>query len=948
MLQTLTQLLRPLRLLGGLITLTAKRMISRPGLTILALIGIVLAVGLLNSAGFFAQAVDKVILLEELGELSQATGRPPFSTRVYFFPSSRKPMPMDVAEDAGRSISRTLAQEIGLPIKRVGIQIESGSMSLMPRAGDTRYGADNTLLTSVNVIYIVDVADELDIVDGDPFDADHQSAPDMLNVWMHANLAGEMGIRSGETFNMAANIRQEPQPIHITGIWQALDGNDEFWFSPPDIKLKDALLVSRHDYVTFIQPRLAGGSRFASWHITLDDGRLNPSLSRQYAAGFERGMAIVDKFVPGASLDVSPLDPLKEFVERQTTLTTMLLGFNMPALGFLVYFLVLISAIIARWQVRETAVLVSRGMGRGGVVTLVAVEELLLFIVGIPLGLGFGMLLARWMGYTVSFLSFTSREPLPVSFQGINVWLIVIALSIALMARLLPAVQASGKSVLEQERSSSRTIQPPFWQRAFLDFLLIIPTWYAYEQLANRGSLAALIEDQAEDLFQDPLLVLVPALFVLTASLLVMRLFPLLMRLLDTIASATIWLPPHLALRQLGRHSQSYINPLLLVIVSLALGIYTHSMAASLDQWLVDRIYYAVGADTSFEPYVEATEDELGGEWIPPKAEFADLPNVTAVSRVANYPVRFDLAGVTEDRGNFMAVERADFTQVAWFRNDFTSESLGAVMNRLATTPESVLISETFRRDNYLQIGDQLPLRVTLDDGIVVQETFLIVGIYDHFPTVYADDVTVIGNMDHLFLLGGATFPHNIWLRLEGKSDGKELQKAILKKGVEPIRWRHTPTLIAEEQAQMERVGIFGTLSVGFLAAAVMAFLALLIHSYASLQERLYQFGVLRAVGVMRRQLIGQIVLEYALLASYGSISGAVIGATASELFTPFFRITAQEKIPLPPLIPIIAEDQILRLALIFAGMIVLVELGVTVQALSRRLFDALRMGYLE
>jgi hypothetical protein len=44
------------------------------------------------------------------------------------------------------------------------------------------------------------------------------------------------------------------------------------------------------------------------------------------------------------------------------------------------------------------------------------------------------------------------------------------------------------------------------------------------------------------------------------------------------------------------------------VILSLGLGVYLLSMAASLDQWLTDRIYYRVGVDLTFEPYREMAD----------------------------------------------------------------------------------------------------------------------------------------------------------------------------------------------------------------------------------------------------------------------------------------------------------------------------------------------------
>ena len=111
-----------------------------------------------------------------------------------------------------------------------------------------------------------------------------------------------------------------------------------------------------------------------------------------------------------------------------------------------------------------------------------------------------------------------------------------------------------------------------------------------------------MVQERPEELYQDPLLVLAPALFVVVLALVSMRVFRVAMFVLDRFAK---WVRPmsiHMAMRQLGRHSHTYINPLLLVVVSLALGVYTLSMAASLDQWLADRIYYSTGADIAFEP----------------------------------------------------------------------------------------------------------------------------------------------------------------------------------------------------------------------------------------------------------------------------------------------------------------------------------------------------------
>ena len=203
-------MLRSLLLLD-LCRLTYQRLVSRPALSLLALVGIVLAVGLVTSAPFFSQAVDRVILQQELDALSQETGRVPFSTRVYFQPSSRKPLSLVDAENVGRSIGDTIAAEIGLPLDHMGIQVESGGLMLLPAPDDARYTSKNSFLNTVNAAYVGDVAEHLEIVAGEPFASYEPSAPETLDVWMHVRLAEEMGLHVGESFQVA---RHTPLYLH--------------------------------------------------------------------------------------------------------------------------------------------------------------------------------------------------------------------------------------------------------------------------------------------------------------------------------------------------------------------------------------------------------------------------------------------------------------------------------------------------------------------------------------------------------------------------------------------------------------------------------------------------------------------------------------------------------------------------------------------------------------
>jgi len=926
--------------LPGFFLLIARRQQYHRGLVLLALLGVILSVGLVTNASFFSQAVDRVILEQNLAEFSRETGRPPFSTNVYVFPSAQTPLTLQDSERMSRQIGDALSSEVALPLRQLGLEISSGSMLLQPVPSSDLYGQGRDLLGSVSIIDVADIASRMELEAGAPID-DSKISGKVLDIWMHDRLAQEMGIQIDDQMIVRPNVKVDPVVVRVAGLWHAKDPQDEFWFGDPDGQLKGSLLVRRNDYVKFIQPMVASGSREASWYVILDDHKIIPKDSASYLAGFQRGQDRIATFLPDVRLNTPPLTPLRDFVQRSDVLTIILLGYDLPAFAILLYFLLLISSIIAQWQSKETAILTCRGMSISGILRLTFLEQLLLFVIGYPLGIVFGLLIARVMGYIASFLTFTGRAPLPVSMQGFSFPLTLLALSVSLFSRLWPVVRASRQSIVTEEHEWSRPSQGPFWYRYYLDFLLIIPTYYIYLQMRERGSLASVITSRPEDLYQDPLLIVVPVLFVITAALVTMRLFSVAMRLLDALANRTPWLTAHLALRQLGRQSHEYVSPLLLVIISLSLGIYTLSMAASLDQWLVDRMYYRAGADMTFTPLPVTGDVGISdGNWVAAPQEFSKVDGVLSATRVGNYPSRITLAGGEETLARFMAIDRVDFRLVAWWRADLASEPLGGLMNRLALAPDGILVSQKFLTSNSLQIGDQISIQVDATEIFKTKSLFTIVGVYDYFPTVYEEQrITVIGNLEQLTSLFGFVPIHDIWQKIEPTASEADIRKALPGTvNLVPSVGQDARILIAEERGQMERVGIFGTLTVGFLASATMAILGLLLYSYASLRDRMYRFSVLHAVGLLHRQIVTQVVMEYTFLAAFGALAGALIGMLASQFFVPYFRVTGEKGIPLPPLIPLTSDQSMANLAIIFTMIIVAAEVSTITSALRRKL----------
>ncbi len=927
-----------------------KRLFNRPLLTLLSIMGVMLAVGLVVSIPIFAKAVSFVMLREQLAEIAATTKRPAFSLRYYVLPAGQYKLTVADSQVWQDHLVETLVSEVGLPLLSVNRQMETNGLLFRTKESDSEYGKANTiLLKDTNITLIPGVGSHLTFRDGQSMDEAEPSG-DVLQVWVHKTLFDEMGLEVGEEYELRDLRQGIVIRTRIAGSWVSKNPRDTFWFGNPDMGLRRALLTRVKDYQTTAEPLLQGQLGFVSWYLIMDDSKLSSERMKDYSSGLKEATKIIGKYLPNPRMDSSPELAIDKAIKREADLTVLMFAFSVPVMAFLLYFLGLLSSITIRWQQRETAVMASRGMRAGQLIAISVIEAAVIIGMGAPLGILAGIELARAMGYTESFMQFTWREPLPVSPTTFNVPMVIAALSASLLARLWPMMRAARTSVVAHERRRARAPDQPFWQRFYLDFLLLIPVIYAYRQLTLKGTLVPAALSGEEGAQQDPLMFLVPAIFTLTISLLLVRLFPILMRIGDWLSSLGRDATLYLAFRQLARQSNQYTSALLLVITSLSLGAFMASMALSLDQWLIDRVYYAIGSDVLIKQTVSPEDASEGiipteGAWILPPESYEELPGVINAARVGLYGASMSIEGRRSLRGMFIGIDRLDAPALLFWRPDFSQVPLGELMNRLATREDAVILSEEAMRRGEYQIGDKIHIRVTVADQ-PLEADFTIAGQYKFFPTVFEAEATaVVGNLDFLFDQLGATLLHDVWLQVEDDADHDQLADQVEAMGVFIGRWVNAKEEIAEEQAQIERVGIFGTLTVGFIAAAVLSGIGLLIYNYASLQERLFRFTILRAVGLSLLQVISQVSIEYVVLMVYSVLGGALIGVWASDLFIPFFQAADMNVIRPPTLLPLIAWNDISQISAAFTVVLVTAQIAVIAAALRKGVFQALRLG---
>jgi putative ABC transport system permease protein len=701
-----------------------------------------------------------------------------------------------------------------------------------------------------------------------------------------------------------------------------------------------------------------------SWYAIINDKDLQFQNAAQYLRGLVRMDAELTKRVDGIKNVSTPMEALVAYDKRAQTLTTMFYVVGSPMVVLALIFIGLTARISVQQYENETSILRARGTSRAEVMLLNLVESLVLFLIAIPLSLLLGWLAANLMNQTVSFLEFINRPIFAISFSGLNQTVLLGAVAVITLARFTPVIAGSRITIVQVKHEQSRGSRKPFWERFYLDFFLLIPGLYAFFVLrswSQQGSVSIGLLNQSQlatvQQYRDPLLFVAPALFAIALSLVVVRLIPLIVRLLAAITSRLPGVWAYLSLQQIARRSQDHSSALLLIIIALGLSIFTVSTALTLDHWLYDSEYYKVGADLAVKEFI-VTSSGGGGEGGPSPSELIEsflpvedhlkVPGIVGATRVGKYNGEFSFG-----RGNIsstiMGIDRIDFPATAYYRNDFSSENLGTLMNDLGLNLDGVLVPTSLMTENGVALGDQLAVSITVGT-VTYNRDFIVVGSYDYFPTVFPNDKpTLIANLDSIFNYPEDVEGYQMWLKLKPGADPQAV--------IDDIRDRigtnvgqvtvegNALEAVQADQDKPERMGLFGILNVGFLLTGLMPGIGFLIYSYAALRRRFIQLGILQAIGLSVKQLIASLVSEQVLLMGLAILCGAGIGLVTSLMFVPFLQTGVTPGAPVPPFLVLIGWSEAGWLSLAFGLILSLTMIGTIIYLVRLKVFQAVKLG---
>ncbi|MET7481497.1 FtsX-like permease family protein [Streptomyces sp. NPDC005538] len=442
--------------------------------------------------------------------------------------------------------------------------------------------------------------------------------------------------------------------------------------------------------------------------------------------------------------------------------------------------------------------------------------------------------------------------------EGRRSYAVAAALAVTLTASAALPVRAAltHRAVgVHGPREDVTTVRPSR-RRTVAELTLLVLASGAVEALRRRGTSGS---------SGDQLVALAPMLVGVIAALVLVRVYPLLLRRLARPAGLLRGVVGHLSLARAGRTSVSAVLPLLALLTALTTAAFGGSVLAGVSDARDHAALLAVGADARIDA-TAPLPTELPGK-VSRLAGVRGLAEVSVTDQAKPLDGLEAVPLVGVDPGSY--AELAGRTSLGAFGEGQLKQS-GSVLPALASP--SVAAAYGTR-----------PFLVRLPDTSAV--TVRIVLVRDVTPAVSGADFLVV---DRAGLSGAAARPSSLLVTGERVSGAALRAAAGTSAGV---------TVRAEERARYVdsplQSGAEHIYTAAVAAGAGYAVLALLLALLRAAPERAALLARLRTMGLTRAQGRRLLVLESLPQAVLAAAGGALTGWATVRLLAPGFDLTS-------------------------------------------------------
>lgn len=657
--------------------LIARRSIAHIKLLTAVIAGVVIAVAIMAATFIYFDSLRNLALRHALEQQS------PSSLDVVM-QASNSTGQRPVHEALLGRVDGILGMGVSDIVQKQHLAIRSATFNFEP-VSDVPVDDDGASRRAVFVL-LPGLEDEINIVDGVVPGSQASAANGEVyrpRVLIPASVADVFDFIVGDSFAAVPfwdDDNPAPEPV-IAGIFERRNPDSTYWrvydelFSLESNNFSFAVaVVDETVFVDNLATHLPNMTASYGWTLDVDPDRIDA----RKAQGIVDALAILEatlKIDSNAYRQITGLDAtLSDFETRLFFNRLPMIIVMVLVVLVVLYYAVTLASLLVDAQREEISLLRTRGSSGTQIVTVFAIEAAVLAVVAVAIGPLIAALAVKYAGTMPWFNDLNGGAALPVNLSWEAYRLAALGGIFSFIALFYPAFRASRVGLLTYRSRSGRSTGPPAFQRYYLDVGALGVAVVLLAQLQSRGSVAA--ENLAGEKTVDQISLAFPALFLVVAGLVMLRLFPVMMGLLARLFSGRLFyrfVSPMmiLGLWTMARNPAHYSRLSLLFILTAGLGVFSANFGATLDRSSSDQALYATGADVRV----------VGLTPRPGQRSTDIVGNIERIEEVENVSRVMQRDGVVNrafgsDSYRMVAVDPDSFAEVAWSRSDLNSGDL--------------------------------------------------------------------------------------------------------------------------------------------------------------------------------------------------------------------------------------------------------------------------------
>ncbi|WP_068616419.1 ABC transporter permease [Paenibacillus tuaregi] len=949
-----------------------RKMWNTRWLTLSTLIGLIVAVSFTVSIPMYSDGALKRVVAKTLQE--QSTGLPAGSLLMTYQASGGEKTDQAGLKAVDQYISQNVPAQIGFPHKAY---VNTRSIRGTEVVPEDPSKVDASRTRSMTLSSMSGLKDQIEITKGNMY-GDKRS-DGVVEVMMLEEGMYQNDLHVGDILDYPVYSGLDiTLRVQIVGSFKPKKETDPYWVQGFE-GMANNLYTSESVFNDSLLKEQNIPLNNATWYYAFDLSEIKTSQITALSSVLDRLNVELYQKLKNTKVTISFGELLNSFRTQSLQLQTMLFTLAAPMIAMVFYYIVMNARQALDKQQSDIAVLRSRGASTKQIIMIYLLESIILGVVSMIAGPLLGWFMSKSIGSANGFLEFVDRKSIPVGFNSDALLLGAGAVIIAILSTLIPAITYARSSIVNAKRKQARSDRRPFWQRWFVDVVLLGVAGYGYYLFNERQMLTFSTGLTTDQLQVQPFLFFVPAIAIFAIGLFFLRIFPWLLRFIGWIGKKWLPVPYYLSLTQLSRSSLSYYPLMILLVLTLGLGVYNASAARTIDLNSTERTLYKYGTDVVVETQWSGTPEITPGKGPsgggqqgggapggggasgpgggggsgqqqnknakiiysePPFEIFRTLPGVEHAARVLQTKGNIVVSGQSAGQGQIMGIDNVDFSKVAWFRNDLFPAHPFRYLNLLGQYEAAALIPSSLAEKYKLKPGDTFT--VSINDQTI---DFAVYGIIPYWPNLYPDQTPfVVANLDYIYDQL-PMMPYEVWLKMKPGAKVAPIYSKLAEKDIEVAKIKDVRTELVTQSKLPTRGGVFGILSMGFLVSVMVSLIGYILFWFFNLSGRVVQFGILRAMGLSRRQLTIMLLAEQILTAGLSIALGIGIGKLVGRLYLPFLQTAENVTSQVPPFRIVFDSKDTQQLYLVVAVML-LMGAGLLLWQIRRlKVHQAVKLG---